>query len=360
MRLPLKSGSSEIDKVQAQAMVDYAIAHGINYFDTAYMYHEGQSELFIGEALKKYPRNNFNLVSKMPTMFIKSEADVSRIFEEQLRKCRVDYFDFYLIHNLGEAHLRIMESHKVYEIVKEKQKEGKIRHLGFSFHDRPEILSGIVNKYEWEFAQIQLNYMDWELQDAERQYRILQDKGLPVVVMEPVRGGALASLNNESVKIFKEANPQASTASWAVRYAASLPGVLTVLSGMSDLTQMQDNISTVEHFKPLNKDEYSVIEKALVAYRKSAVIPCTACRYCMDCLQGIDIPKVFAIYNNYCAGIANKRSMNEFVFDMEYSILGEKRQAQHCIGCNQCVEQCPQKIDIPYWMEMINNIVKKH
>jgi predicted aldo/keto reductase-like oxidoreductase len=355
MRLPVRSAQHEIDRERAQEMVDYAIARGINYFDTAYMYHDGQSEQFIGEALAKHPRRRFHLASKMPVVFVKSEADAERIFEEQLRKCQVDYFDFYLIHNLGEEHLRIMEAHRVYEIVREKQKEGKIRHLGFSFHGRPDTLSEIVNRYEWEFAQIQLNYMDWELQNAEEQYRILQEKGLPVIVMEPVRGGALARLCEESVRIFRDARPQASAASWAIRYAASLPGVLTVLSGMSDMVQMQDNIATVEHFKPLDEQEYAVIEKALAAYRRSAAIPCTACRYCMDCPQGVDIPGVFAVYNNYLAGISNRRAMNKLVFNMEYSILGEEKQAHHCISCGQCAGQCPQEIDIPRRMETVKD-----
>jgi predicted aldo/keto reductase-like oxidoreductase len=358
MRLPVNPDTNEIDKEKAQTMVDYAIEHGINYFDTAYMYHDGQSEPFLGEALARHSRNSFNLASKMPVVFVKSEADVERLFEEQLRKCRVDYFDFYLAHNINEKHLHIMETCNVYETLKKKQNEGKIRHLGFSFHDRPEILTETINKYDWEFAQIQLNYMDWELQDAEQQYQILKNNNIPVVVMEPVRGGALARLCDESIKIFKEANPKTSPASWAIRYAASLSGVLTVLSGMSDLSQMQDNIVTIEHFKPLDKTEYAVIDKALAAYRKSAAISCTACRYCMDCPQGVDIPKVFAVYNNYFAGIANKRMFNDFVFDMEYSLLGNEKQASHCIACNQCSGQCPQKIDIPHWMETIDNVIK--
>ncbi|MDR3237291.1 MAG: aldo/keto reductase [Spirochaetia bacterium] len=351
MRLPML-GESEIDKAAAQEMVDYAIAHGVNYFDTAYMYHDGKSEPFTGEALAKHPRASFNLATKMPLVSVSSKADVERIFNEQLQNCRVDYFDYYLLHNINESHWEKVESYGIYEFAKEKQRQGKIRRLGFSFHDKPELLMTVAGRREWDFAQIQLNYLDWELQDAGLQYKILNDKGIPVVVMEPVRGGALASLCEKSTALFKAARPSASTASWALRYAASLPGVLTVLSGMSSMDQLRGNISTMNDFVPLNEQDYTVIEKALDAYREESVIPCTACRYCMDCPSGADIPKVFGIYNNYLQGQSPR---NEFIFDLEYNnILGKGKQAQECSGCGQCLSLCPQHIDIPQWMETIN------
>jgi predicted aldo/keto reductase-like oxidoreductase len=356
MRLPLKEGTREVDRDRAGEMVDYAFSRGVNYFDTAYMYHEGQSESFAGEALSNYDRSKFNLATKMPLAFLKSEADVERIFQEQLDKCRVRYFDYYLLHNINQSHLAIAESCKVYEQLKEKQRQGKIRRLGFSFHDRPELLRRVVEKYDWDFAQIQLNYMDWELQNAGEEYQILAGKNIPVTVMEPVRGGVLAALCDASVRIFKAADPEASTASWALRYAASLPGVLTVLSGMSDLSQAADNVKTMGNFKPLTDGEYQVIEKALAAYRAAATIPCTGCRYCMDCVKGVDIPRVLAVYNNFLLGQAQKRPMFEFLFDMEYQILGEEQQAHHCINCGQCSLRCPQGIDIPRWMGVINTL----
>jgi predicted aldo/keto reductase-like oxidoreductase len=353
MRLPLKEGTLEVDKAKGQEMVDYAMAHGINYFDSAYMYHEGQSEAFIGEALEKYPRQSFNLATKLPVPFITSVADVERIFEEQLKKCRVDYFDFYLLHNLSDVQLPKLEAYHIYDIIKEKQRQGKIRHLGFSFHDRPEVLAQIVNQYEWDFTQIQLNYMDWELQDAKQSYQILSDKGIPVVVMEPVRGGVLSTLSANALEIFKKENPEASPASWAIRFAASLPGVMTVLSGMTNLSQMQDNVETISNFQPLKPHEYEVLERVLAAYREAATIPCTACRYCMDCPQGIDIPKTLAVYNNYLIGTANNRRINEVTFALEHHLLGESHQPHHCVQCNQCAEHCPQHILIPDWMETI-------
>jgi predicted aldo/keto reductase-like oxidoreductase len=322
MRLPLKEGSEaspgtqEIDKAKALDMVDYARDKGINYFDTAWIYHEGNSESFAGEALSRYDRSTFNLATKMPLMFVKAEADVERIFQEQLKKCKTGYFDYYLLHNINTEHLKIAETFKIYEKLKEKQKQGQIRRLGFSFHDRPELLRDVVQRYDWDFAQIQLNYLDWEQQNAKEQYKILEKKGIPVNVMEPVRGGALAALCPEAVLIFKNANPNASVASWAIRYAASLSGVQVVLSGMTTLDQVKDNVATMEHFKPLTTEEYQVIDKALLAFKSAGTIPCTGCRYCMDCPQGVDIPKALAIYNNYLSGKSRKTPSYNYDYEM--------------------------------------------
>jgi predicted aldo/keto reductase-like oxidoreductase len=198
--------------------------------------------------------------------------------------------------------------------------------------------------------------MDWELQIAKEQYQILEGRGIPVVILEPVRGGTLASLCEESVALFRAANPKASPASWALRFAASLPGVMTVLSGMSSPDQLRDNIATMEHFSPLTPEEHRVIEKALTAFRRSGTIPCTACRYCMDCPEGIDIPRTLGIYNNYLLAQAKKHPMAGFLFDGEYKILGEEKQAHHCVQCNQCSGRCPQHIDIPRWMKLVDDL----
>ncbi|MDR1429119.1 MAG: aldo/keto reductase [Spirochaetaceae bacterium] len=356
MRLPCREGSQEIDSEAAGEMVDYAIAQGVNYFDTAYMYHEGKSESFAGEALSRHERSSYKLATKMPLVALKTHSDVERIFNEQLKKCKTDYFDFYLLHNINEDHLRIAESCGVYEQLKKKQEQGLIGHLGFSFHDRPELLRKVVEKYDWEFAQIQLNYLDWELQNAGEQYEILADKGIPVNVMEPVRGGTLAKLCDESIRIFREADPNASAASWALRYAASLPDVQVVLSGMSVLDQVKDNVRTMSPFTPLTGAEYSVIEKALAAYRRAASVPCTSCRYCMDCPSGVEIPKNLAVYNNYQIALANKHPMAPFLFEMEYHILQEGQHASSCVSCAQCKSRCPQHIDIPRWMGEISKL----
>jgi predicted aldo/keto reductase-like oxidoreductase len=358
MRLPLKAGSREIDKALALEMVDYAKNKGINYFDTAYMYHEGNSETFAGEALSRYDRNSYKLATKMPLMMLQREEMVENIFEEQLKKCRVEYFDYYLLHNVNRGHLKMVEDFKVYEKLKEKQRQGKIRHLGFSFHDAPEILAKVVEKYDWDFAQIQLNYLDWDQQDAKGQYAILESHGIPVNVMEPVRGGSLADLGGEAEAIFKAADPKASIPSWAIRFAASLPGVQVVLSGMSDMEQVTDNVATMENFKPLSEADREVITKAVLAYRTAGAVPCTGCRYCMDCPQGVDIPRNLATYNSYLFKKERNVPGYNFSFMMEYGGMGEEKQAQNCVTCKQCEEKCPQHIEISLQMELIQEAAK--
>lgn len=354
MRFPLLAGTQNIDTVKSQEMVDYAIANGVNYFDTAYPYHGGQSESFIGDALSRYPRESFYLANKMPPWEVSCEADVERIFDKQLEKCKVDYFDFYLIHNIAEDAIEGIEKHHIYDVLKKKKAEGKIRHLGFSFHGRIPLLSYLAEQYEWDFAQLQINYMDWDLLDAKGQYEILTNKDIPVIVMEPVRGGALATLCDSSVEIFKKADKDASVASWAIRFAASLPNVMTVLSGMTEMSQVEDNIRTMNAFTPLTEKEYAIIDAALVQYRQAGAIPCTSCRYCMDCPAGVDIPKVFAIYNHFLT------SKSADTFEAHYHILGTNKQAQHCINCGKCLEQCPQRIDIPERMKEITAFTEKN
>jgi len=354
LRLPMIKGSQyEIDKEEAFEMVDYAISNGINYFDTAYGYHNGKSELFLGEALSRYPRNKYNLATKMPLVSIKSEHDIDNIFNDQLNKCHVQYFDFYLIHNINKTDWEVVEEYKVYEYLQLKQKQGVIRHLGFSFHDTPELLLKVIDTYNWDFAQIQLNYMDWKVQNAKEQYRILKENNIPVIVMEPVRGGTLASLCEKSVKLLRSKNPEASVASWAIRYAASFPEVLTVLSGMSNMAQLQDNIRIMKNFSPLEKDDYSIIEEALAIYQETASVPCTGCRYCIShCVRNIEIPSILFIYNNYLQG----KDKRDFLF--RYNVLRNDKQAHYCIKCNQCAMYCPQHIDIPHWLDKINKLQK--
>jgi predicted aldo/keto reductase-like oxidoreductase len=358
MRLPLQTGSREIDKDLALKMVDYAKNRGINYFDTAYMYHEGNSELFAGEALSRYDRSSYKLATKMPLAMLKAEEDVERIFEEQLQKCRVDYFDYYLLHNINRGHLKVAEDFKVYEKLKEKQRQGKIRHLGFSFHDSPEILAKVAGKYDWEFAQIQLNYLDWDQQNAKEQYEILEARGIPVNVMEPVRGGSLAEMGGEAEAVFKAADPKASIPSWALRFAASLPGVQVVLSGMTAMEHVEDNVATMENFRPLSDAEREVITKAVLTYRTAGAVPCTGCRYCMECPQGVDIPRNLAAYNNYLFKKERNMPGYNFGFNMEYGGMGEDKQAGNCVACRQCEEKCPQHIEISRQMELVQEAFK--
>ena len=347
MRLPRVSPEKPvIDYTIGKHMVDRAMKAGLNYFDTAYFYHNGLSEKFVGDVISSnYPRESFYLASKMPPT-AKTEDDLPRIFNEQLEVCKTPYFDFYLIHALNND---LWEKHKqigTYEFLKKKQAEGKIRKLGFSFHDTPEVLQKIVNDKEWEFAQIQLNYLDWELYKSKEQYEILEKAGIPAIIMEPLRGGALSTLNPTACEILKNANPNVSVSSWALRYVGSLPNVLILLSGMTLPEHLEDNIKTFTPFVPLNDKERETLNLALAAYRQSLAIPCTACRYCMPCPFGVDIPTMFGNYNQY------KISNSKHQFKRNYTQLG-KSNADACMACGLCKTKCPQKLDIPELLKKV-------
>lgn len=348
MRLPTQRLSSqEIDYERAQKLIDTAYAHGVNYYDTAYNYHDGLSEAFTGHALRRYPRESYFAASKFPVWLVQKKEDVSRIFEEQLARTGFTHFDFYLLHSQDAEKFQKCKEFGVIAFLEEMKRQGKIRFLGFSFHDTPPVLRDICAFREWDFAQIQLNYLDWEYQRAREQYEILTGRGIPVIVMEPVRGGALANPGEEAAAIFHAARPESTPASWAIRYAESLPNVLTVLSGMSNLEQVLDNTATLEHFEPLSPAEYEVVACALEAYRKRVAVPCTNCRYCMDCPFGVDIPGVFRAFND------GAFSGDPALFLRAYQELNESARAEQCRACGKCVRLCPQGIDIPDQMKKI-------
>ena len=348
MRLPrISPDNPKIDVATVKKMVARAMKAGCNYFDTAYMYHGGESERCMGEALKAYPRDSFYLTDKMPVWYAKGEADIERIFKEQLNRCQVDYFDFYLIHSLNANNWKLAKDYKAYEFLSRMKAEGKIRRLGFSFHDTPEVFKEIIGSRQWDFAQIQLNYLDWELYRSKEQYEIATEAGVPLVIMEPLRGGALASLSPEATEILKKAAPEYSVASWAFRYVASLPNVLCVLSGMTLPEHLEDNIKTFSPLKPLSDNERATLNQALLAYRKKLAVPCTACRYCMPCPFGVEIPKIFGLYNQY------KISGNKWQFQGAYKTIPAESRADACVKCGRCARQCPQKIKIPEMLEMI-------
>ena len=350
MRLPQKEG--KIDYAAAEVMVEQAMQAGCNYFDTAYMYHGGESEKFAGKVLRKYPRNSYYLTSKMAVWMANDADHVERIFQEQLQRCQTDYFDFYLLHSVNETIWKKSVDFHTLDFLKKMKAEGKIRKLGFSFHDTPEFLRMVVESYPWDFAQIQLNYLDWENYRSREQYEILTEAGIPVLIMEPLRGGALATLSPVANEILTKAAPDSSIASWALRYAASLPNVLCVLSGMSQAEQMQDNINTFSPLKPLSAQERQTLDEALTAHKQYLAVPCTSCRYCMPCPAGVKIPEIFGIYNQY--KVMKSRSS----FQNNYNALPEESRASSCVNCGKCAKHCPQKIAIPDMLRKIAEEVK--
>ncbi|MBR2262755.1 MAG: aldo/keto reductase [Firmicutes bacterium] len=360
MRLPVIDGQeSQIRQDKAEEIIDYAMSHGINYYDTAYRYHGGQSERFIGQALKKYPRDSFLLASKFPGhMMVKKENGVvgftsglagwpdntvAGVFAEQLEKCQVDYFDFYLLHNVSEKSLVIYDDPElqVIEFMKQKKAEGRIRHLGFSSHaSSPATIDDFLTRYEgvFDFVQIQLNYLDWKLQDAKGKYDVITKHGLKVVVMEGVRGGRLAKLPDEQMAKLQAVHPEDSAARWALRWLQGLPEVSVVLSGMTTLEQIQENVETFAAPAPLDQAEKDLLTE--VADSMLNWVPCTACRYCTEgCPMELEIPKIIAAYN----GVKNGDHMARYDLDAADPSMDPRR----CIGCGACAGICPQNIDIP-------------
>ena len=346
MRFP-KNGD-EVDVDAAVQLLRKAYEMGINYFDTAMVYHKGESEKIFGKAFEPYPRDSYLIADKMSIWLCSDEEDMKARFYNQLKTLKTDYIDFYLVHSLNRNHYKKVKDLHCVEFLQQMKQEGKIKHLGFSFHDTYQVFTQILNDYTWDFVQIQLNYLDWHNQGAEQLYRELERRNLPVMVMEPVRGGYLATIDSERAKPFLELEPQRSIASWAIRWVESLPQVAVVLSGMSDLQQLEDNVATMTHFEPMNEQELAAIDRVVEEIRKVNEIPCTGCRYCMDCPMGVDIPEIFSIYSQY--KIFGKEKA--FVQDYE-EVVGHGNGAEHCVRCMACTTKCPQMIAIPDKLEMI-------
>ncbi len=371
MRLPTTpEDPNEIDFEKGKKLIDYAYTHGVNYFDTAYRYHGGKSELFVGEALSAYPRDTFYLADKMPGWMI-GDGGVARakeIFADQLEKCRVEYFDFYLCHALSDQgdFVKTYLDTGVLDYLKEEQAAGRIRHLGFSFHGSVSFFRFMMELRSWDFCQIQLNYLDWDDQSAKELYALALEHGVQLIIMEPVRGGALATLCDSAVSLLKEAAPARSVPSWAIRFVASLPNVLCVLSGMGEFSQVEDNVSTMTDFAPLTEADREVLSRAITLYKRNGVVPCTACRYCFECPKEIAIPEIFAIYNEAAAndrlpstvgGGADSYEEKRAAFLAAYDTIPQNKQAHNCIRCKKCMEHCPQSIRIPGKLSEIATLV---
>ncbi|MCH5191568.1 MAG: aldo/keto reductase [Oscillospiraceae bacterium] len=345
MRLPVIDGDdSKIDFDATQEMVDYAIEHGINYYDTAWGYHSGNSETVIGKALKKHPRDSFYLASKFPGYDVNNMSKVEEIFEKQLEKCGVDYFDFYLFHNVCEANIGgyLDEKYGIFEYLTEQKKNGRIKHLGFSAHASYDVMKRFLDAYgeAMEFCQIQLNYLDWTFQDAKAKVELLDSYSIPVWVMEPVRGGRLAKLSVADTKRLKALRPDEDAPAWAFRFIQSIPSVIVTLSGMSNMEQLKANIKTFETEKPLNETEMSTV-LAVADGMQNGSLPCTACRYCTShCPMELDIPWLLNLYNEHIF------TGGGFIAPMAIMAEPEDKRPSACIGCRSCERVCPQQIKI--------------
>lgn len=346
MRLPVVDGDdSKIDEAAAFAMVDEAMARGVNYYDTAWGYHNGNSELVMGKALARHPREKFYLATKFPGYDLSNMGKVEEIFEKQLEKCQVEYFDFYLFHNVCEMNIDAYLDPKygTYDYLLAQKKNGRIRHLGFSAHGDYDVMKRFLEAYgkDMEFCQIQLNYLDWDFQDAKRKVELLNQWNIPVWVMEPLRGGKLASLAPENEAKLKALRPDEGIPAWAFRYLQSIPSVVVTLSGMSNMEQMKENIATFETDKPLNEIELETLHAIAQGMVKKIVLPCTACHYCTShCPQGLDIPNLLSLYNEHCF------TQGGFIAPMALSAIPADKQPSACIGCRSCEAVCPQDIKI--------------
>lgn len=339
MRFPLDE-KGNIDEQEAERMLDYAIENGVTYIDTAYPYHNGDSEPFVGKVLKKYNRNSYTLATKLPIWQINSQQEARDIFESQLQRLGVDYVDFYLLHALDAKKWKKVLEYHIIELCEKLREEGKIKYLGFSFHDEFHVFEDIIRYHHWDFCQLQLNYMDMGIQAGQKGVDLANELGVPLVVMEPIKGGSLATLPADVTKIFKDYHPKDTLASWALRYVGTLPGVKVILSGMSTFEQVKDNIKTFQDYQNLSSKELEVVNKVAQILHSRTKNGCTGCAYCMPCPFGVDIPSHFKYWNN-CFIYDNPT-----MFKAKYKKMDDKVKASQCRECGACEKMCPQQIPI--------------
>lgn len=350
MRLPVtgKEPASQIDYPKAQEIINYAMAHGINYYDTAYVYHGGESEKFLGQVMKKYPRGSYCLATKY---MASANPDYKGVFEEQLSRLQTEYVDFYLIHSVTDQSFRQYLDSGCIEYFLDQQERGRIRFLGFSSHASVENLAAFADHHAWDFAQLQINYFDWTFRRTAEEYQILTERKIPVMVMEPVRGGRLASLTPETEAELKAAHPDWSIASWALRWVRKLPNVQVILSGMSDMEQIRDNIATFNDSKELSDADEKLLMDVCRKFRSQVVVPCTSCRYCTEeCPAQINIPEYLKVYNT--GKVDGHRAAAEQMQKVESA-----GKPGDCIACGACTGHCPQGIDVPALLKELTEMV---
>lgn len=356
MRLPvIDDDPSKIDEPEATRMVRYAIDHGVNYVDTAYPYHRQNSETFLGRALQDGYRERIKLATKLPSWLIEKEEDFDRYLGEQLERLQTERIDFYLLHSLGEKHWPQVRDHGVLPWAEKALADGRIGHLGFSFHDKYELFQEIVDATDlWTFCQIQYNYMDIEEQAGTKGLKYAADKGLAVVIMEPIRGGMLAGNVPPSIQALWDSAPVKRTpAEWALQWVWNQPEVSLLLSGMSTMEQVEENVASAGRSGAgtLTGEELTLVDRVREAYRELCAIPCTACEYCLPCPSGVNIPGIFEIYNDLLMYGDEQRAK------MFYSWIDEKERADLCIECGECLEKCPQHIEIPDWLKKVHEVL---
>ena len=340
MRFPV-TAEGEIDEPEAERMLDRAMAAGVNYYDTAYPYHGGKSETFVGKVLKKYERSSFYLATKLPCWNIQAKEDAEKLFQEQLGKLQTDYIDFYLLHGMNKEKFHQIADLGVVEYLEGLKAEGKIKYLGFSFHDNYEAFEDIISYKDWDFCQIQLNYMDADTQAGLKGYKLTEEKNVPLIIMEPVKGGSLATFADDITAKFRALNPEASIASYALRWVGSLPNVKVILSGMSTMEQVEDNLKTFADFQPLSETESKTIDEIVALINSRVKNGCTGCGYCMPCPAGVNIPGNFRAWNTYHM----YQNYNVVKHSWEKG-LGDEKQAKNCVKCGKCEKVCPQNLHI--------------
>ncbi len=360
MRLPLTDPNDQtsMDMTQVCQMVDLFLERGFTYFDTAYVYHDGESEVALREALvKRYPRDNFTVATKMPLFMLKTKEQQAQIFDEQLEKCGVDFFDYYLLHDINRMSYPIANKLDSFAFMLEQKKNGKIRYAGFSFHEDAALLDEVLTAHpEVDFVQLQINYLDWDNASIQsgKCYDVATKHGKKVIVMEPIKGGTLANVPEEAEALLKAHQPDLSIASWAIRFVASLDNVVTVLSGMSNLEQLTDNTGYMQSFAPLIKTEQAIIKQVVSIINASVAIPCTACRYCAPgCPKKIAIPEYFALYNAHLRDVNRYGSSPQL--DYFASLVQAYGKPSDCIGCKKCEHICPQHLHITDFLKEVGD-----
>lgn len=340
MRFPTTK-DGKIDEERSQNMLDEAIAAGVTYIDTAYPYHDGESEPFVGKAVKKYDRKKLYLATKLPVWLVKEKADAVRLFEEQLERLQTDYIDFYLLHAMSRDRYRQMKELGVVEEMEKLQQQGKIKYFGFSFHDNYEAFEEILTDRSWDFCQIQYNYMDTEEQAGDKGYALCEKLNVPLIIMEPIKGGSLAAFAEDIREKFTAVRPDKSIASWALRWVGTKPQVKVILSGMSSEEQVRDNLSTFGQFEPLSAKESATVDEVVEEVKSRVNIGCTRCRYCMPCPFGVDIPRNFAIWNQF--GMYSNEGEAKWNY---YQNMKPEERADQCKECGACESACPQHLPI--------------